>query len=473
MKKIVFSAFIALSSFTASADDFKTQGDGTVWTLSKLATVAESGVTNAENVFTMTKNVEIASGDRFEIEGGIKVLMGDKVRLTVSGEADFCADERVLFTSAGPEDNPYGIFAGCDETAVSFAHIDFEYAGLRNFGTQGLNVDDCTFRWHNGVSGASALNLGTNGASFTITHCTFEACQRSAINNAANYLNPVVIEHCTFTGNGTLNQNAPQINLTVSGNTVIRNNVITGNPALDKVGGIVVSNLVGLTGALNTVIEGNDIRNNRFGIAVYCEQHAVIKNNTIIDNKYEPIPNNGGSGINIYDPYKTQTAVITGNYIEGNLWGITVIGGKNINIGKTENKEADDYNPGHNVFLNNGNGGVIYDLYNNSANTVYAQGNYWKSVDVQDKEHIESVIFHKNDDAKLGEVIFMPALSEEPTAILETPASGEIKGVEVYTLNGMKAATLRQADLSGLAPGLYTIRILTDNGAVTRKIIVR
>lgn len=48
-------------------------------------------------------------------------------------------------------------------------------------------------------------------------------------------------------------------------------------------------------------------------------------------------------------------------------------GGRCVNVGKTEDSNAADYNPGLNVFLNNGFGGTIYDLYNNSANTVYAQ----------------------------------------------------------------------------------------------------
>ncbi len=102
---------------------------------------------------------------------------------------------------------------------------------------------------------------------------------------------------------------------------------------------------------------------------------------------------------------------MSGNHIEGHLWGITNIGnvsdgtGPELNLGNLT--EGDDYNPGGNVFINNGNGGVLYDLYNNSPLTVYAQGNTW-NVEVQDEESIEKVIFHKKDNASLGEVIFMP-----------------------------------------------------------------
>ena len=85
---------------------------------------------------------------------------------------------------------------------------------------------------------------------------------------------------------------------------------------------------------------------------------------------------------------------------------MTGTSGPNLNLGNLE--DGDNYNPGGNVFINNGNNGVLYDLYNNSANTVYAQGNTW-NVEVQDQESIEGVIYHKNDNSALGEVIFMPA----------------------------------------------------------------
>ena len=99
-------------------------------------------------------------------------------------------------------------------------------------------------------------------------------------------------------------------------------------------------------------------------------------------------------------------AVISGNHIEGSLWGVTIIGCQDVNLGCLN--EGENYNPGGNVFKNNGNNGELYDLYNNSTLTVYAQNNTW-NVSEQTKEQIESVIFHKHDNASLGEVIFMPA----------------------------------------------------------------
>ena len=81
MKKTTSIVFtLLLATLTALADTYQTAGDGTTWTLTKLSEVAESGVTKADNTFTMTESVEIVSGDRFEIESGVKVMMGDKVQ---------------------------------------------------------------------------------------------------------------------------------------------------------------------------------------------------------------------------------------------------------------------------------------------------------------------------------------------------------------------------------------------------------
>ena len=471
MRKIVLAAMTAAMAVTNTmAEDFKTAGNGTVWTMTLLSETAASGVTKTgEKTFTMADNVEIAEGDFFNIEDGITVKMDNNICLTISGDADFRANERVLFTATGETAKPYGIFMSNDNKVTNFTNIDFEYAGLKNFGLYGMDADNCTFTRHNGVSGNAALSMGTNGSEFHITNCTFTDCAKSAIGGAANYMNPVTIENCIFTGNGTANMNTPQLNITTAANVVIRNCKITGNPEHTMVGGIVVSNLVGLTGELNTLIEGNEIRDNRFGLATYCEQTAVIRNNTIVDNNHETNPMNGGSGINIYDPYKTQTTTITGNYIENNLWGITIIGGKNVNVGKTEDKDAEDYNPGLNVFLNNGFDGTPYDLYNNSTITVYAQGNYWKSVATQDRESIETVVFHKNDNAALGEVIFMPALDSDPTAIANTTITAN-GTTEIYTLDGIKLGT---GDAANLPQGIYIMKTYTGTTSATRKIAVK
>ena len=78
------------------------------------------------------------------------------------------------------------------------------------------------------------------------------------------------------------------------------------------------------------------------------------------------------------------------------------------------------------MFEANGNNGQLYDLYNNSTITVYAQNNTW-NVSQQTEEQIETVIFHKNDDPSLGEVIYMPAANTTDIAKQATTAKRTVQ----------------------------------------------
>jgi hypothetical protein len=120
--------------------------------------------------------------------------------------------------------------------------------------------------------------------------------------------------------------------------------------------------------------------------------------------------------------------------MEGGLWGITApTGAPNINLGKVEDPTAEDYNPGNNTFVNNGNGGVLYDLFNNGTATIWAQGNTW-NVDEQTEEKIEEVIYHQVDDPSKGLVIFMPA-HQAQSAVEEIQAAQQQDG-RYYNLMG-------------------------------------
>lgn len=406
--------FVALCGvLSVQADGYVTAGDGTLYDFAKLANIAESGVTLAgENIYELRKDLTIAEGDSFVMEGRQRANLANGVRITFQGGARLQPEEGVFgpITSAdGTVSTPYGLSFESVHHATEVTDVTFVGCGVRNFCPFGLRLTRCSFLKHNGVSGSSALQMGPDLAPFSFSECVFDSCQRSAIGGAANYRNPVVIERCVFTYNGQENRNAPQLNLTVADSVVVRDCILLGDTTKTLVGGIVVSNLMGFNGDYQTLIERNDVRHHRFGLATYLRQHAVIRNNRFVDNRFETVANNGGSGINVYDPAQLQTTHIEGNHIEGNLWGITVIGGQQVNIGRTDVPElSPDYNPGRNTFLNNKNGGQVYDLYNNSPNTVYAQGNYWLSATEQSEAAIEDVIFHQHDNSSLGQVVFAP-----------------------------------------------------------------
>ena len=86
---------------------------------------------------------------------------------------------------------------------------------------------------------------------------------------------------------------------------------------------------------------------------------------------------------------------------------------------------------GYNEIHDNGNGGAIYDLYNNSTCDLTAIGNKWNSTDY---DEIESHIYHQHDDPGLGLVTFYPYVGSE--GIDEIPAENKLINNLYYTLEG-------------------------------------
>ena len=425
-------AFCLFCGLYASA--YKTAGDGSTYTFTKLSKTAGSGVTMTDKKhFVMSESVTIAEGDSFcltDVSYGMEVKMANDVELIVEGVADLNVPFTVSFTWEGerPEieagsynttlltltreketDVPLGITVtgGAAGTETVVRGIRFEYVGLKNYSANAMRLQYCEFYRHNGTQ-SGALFMGVDGARFSVDHCTFTECQRAAIGGAANFACPVKVTHCLFERNSQDNRNIPQLNLTAASEIEIEDCILVGDSTKNMVGGIGVSNFMGSTGN-HVGIRHCAIAMHRYGLTTMGDMDVAISGCTLTDNRYETNPNNGGSGMSFYDPYGKQTVRVSDCRIEGSLWGITVIGCKEVNLGRVDVDESDTrYNPGNNVFKNNGNGGVLYDLYNNSGNTVYAQGNVW-NVRHLTAEEIENVIFHKQDDNSLGEVIYMPA----------------------------------------------------------------
>lgn len=442
MKKSLTIALLSFLTFAnLYADSFTTNGDGTTWTLAKLAGTENAGVTNEVDTFTLANTIVIAKNDKFELTAGKIVKMAKGVSLEIEGSASFDmpGNGRARFTRSAEGVVPGVVYFKDDTQETTIKNIDFEYVGLKNFSEKGLVVDSCTFRYHaaSSANGSSALNMGGNG-SYIVRNCIFAQNERSGIGGAANAPTPILLENCQFVDNGTNNRNYPQVNLTAATQVTIRNCVVLGNRDKQRVGGIVVSNLTGSAKNAHLLIENCFVKDASYGISVYSDQTAIVRNNVLINNDVIANANQGGSGLNVTDASGTQNTKFSGNFIMGSLWGASIIGGKTINFGRVDVPEdSEDYNVGQNVFYNNGNGGKIYDLYNNSANTVYAQNNFWLTAASFDPEAIDSCIYDKNDDASLGEVIYRVANSTPaPTAI---PAIRQmLSNMAIYNMNGVR-----------------------------------
>ena len=392
-------------------ETFMTDGIGKTYTFADLAAIEYSGVQGAAGEYVITANVTVAETDVIALGDAKKVVFNDAVTLSVDGLVDFVATEEVAFAAAeGATPKPI-YFTGDVESGGSFKNIAFNAVTIRYYGVADVNVENCLFT---GVTASEpCVNLGGDGL-VTVSNCKFIENAYPAVSGAANLQTPIIVQDCYLYKNSQTARNKPQINLTPGGDGVCKvlRNTIIGPAEVTMNGGICVSNMMSLGGTNNVEIIGNKVSDNRYGIAIYGQVNATISDNVLMNNKYESNPMNGGSGVSLYG-MGTQKIYMSGNHIEGHYWGITNIfytANPILNLGNLT--EGENYNPGGNVFVDNGNGGALYDLYNNSTGDVMAQGNTW-NVDVQDEASIEEVIYHKVDQSNLGLVTFMPAASAE------------------------------------------------------------
>ena len=393
----------------AWSEGFETAGEGATYSMKELSAIAGSGVELVEDGhYVVSGNVKITAGDSFKMDDGVVVGFSQDVRFTIEGDADFQLSDGSVFTASSGFDR-LGSAIRFEGSHIELANCEFDYVGLELMTEGTVRISNCSFYNHDGSS-AAALYFIMAGAPAVIKECHFENCRKAAIGSAANASQSMTISDCTLVMNSAANNNVPQINVTASNPLLITGCTVTGNPANTMVGGIGISNFASYDA--DVTISNCHVEDNRYGLGLVGPAAKIrIENNTFLNNKYETNPMNGGSGISLYDPYQRTCAVVAGNRIEGSLWGVTVIGCKDVNLGRIDVPQTDErYNRGGNSFKDNGNGGVLYDLYNNSANTVYAQGNTW-NVGEQTQELIETVVYHHADDASLGEVVYWPAAS--------------------------------------------------------------
>jgi hypothetical protein len=451
MKK--FYAFLLMAAVAAGAmaQDFVSDGTGNVYTFNSLSQIEGTGVTlQDDGSYLVAADFTISEGDVLQMDNNAVIKMANGVRIYINGDADFAPADTAVVTRDAEDSNPKGFWMMGDNGNTNLKNVTFEYVGVTFGGVNSsLHADNCTFTLYNGkMNSSGALGFNASCDNNIVENCYFIENQLNAIGNGATNPVGIIIRNCLFWHNTTDNRNKPQINLTVGGDydvLIADNEIIGGQFTLS--GGIALSNMMGLAHTGTNIVENNYIADNRYGITTIGSVDAIIRNNSMVDNHYETNPNNGGSCISVYDSSSSSNIYIEGNLMEGGFWGITIVtGAPNVNLGKTEDPEAEDYNPGNNIFVNNGFDGAYYDVYNNGTADVWAQGNTW-NVEIQDEVSIEEVVYHQVDDPSKGLVIFMPPHQDAPSAVEEIEAAQQADGL-YYNLMG-------QPSEAPAAPGIY------------------
>ena len=453
-------------------------GNGTTYTIDDLVEAGCVLHDNANAIYSITTDITISATDRLYITRENApfcfLFNEDDLTLTIKGS----------MVVEGEEDFHYYIGM---QVYAQHGHIRFEDAsepcrisrcdfadlsGIQIIGSD-VTFENCKVLDFNTFYQSSAINCMNCDPVFN--NCEFYSNEGAAISSPANGQSSPQILNCQFTNNVTSNANLPQINLGLGAQDTIRivGCTIEGG-GHNMSGGITIADLMN-TGDTKILLKDNVVKNNRYG---YNQQgynlSSVIDGNQFIDNNIGANPMNDGSGIRVFGMNKNNKAVIRNNVITGNLWGITAITTFDIDLG-TE----DDW--GRNQIHDNGNGGVVYDLYNNSAFDIMAVGNYWGTTDEQE---IEEHITHQYDDPSLGLVNYVPfaanvAIGELGGTAFElwpNPAQGRftVEGTGLMTVANALGQVVLNKEIEGtetveLPRGLFVVRL----GETKRKVVVR
>ena len=423
MKRLFLTIALIAGIFPAINAQWVSPGNGTTYTFADLVDITDGVVTTGENGFVVNADLTISAGDVLEINNQTARVDFADVLVTINGSM-VCTNTSTRTKFYGlNETNHFSMrfenATGCNVKKMYFS----DGAGIKVIESD-VTFDDVKFVYFTRDYCNAVIDIFNCDP--TIKDCYFMLNCGAAISSPANGQASPQILNCDFDTNVTDEVNTPQINLGPGGNDTIR---IVGNEVYTimaqwYVGGISVADLMG-TGSTKVLLKDNIVREGRYG---YNQQgqtiSSVIENNQFINNNHEDNPMNGGSGISIYGSSTNNKAILRNNLITGNLWGITAIYYHDIDMG-TE----DDW--GYNEIHDNGNGGAIYDLYNNSTCDLTAIGNKWNSTDY---DEIESHIYHQHDDPSLGLVTFYPYVGSE--GIDEIPAENILKDNLYYTLEG-------------------------------------
>ena len=486
-KKLLVLLFFTFT--TVLQAQYTTPGTGVHWSLDDLIANAPEAVSLSEGTYTISQDITVAINDTLAIETNVFVEIAPEVLITIAGS--FISDAEDISITAVDIEQPYEGFRFEDTSYGYFRNTTINYGGGIRVLTGNFEMDSCSMSYHvSGAATGSAISFSTGSP--IVTNSTFTFNDLPALSSGANQEVSAIFTNNYLEANNQSNSNRPQINMGPGGNDTIRivGNTIIGDPALDMVGGISASSLLGNVNRV--IIDNNTVRNNRYGITVLGgNSSGYIRGNILEDNDTQGDPMLGGSGISLNASGEpTMNIIASENQIRRNLWGITVIGSASINLGNTD---EEDYNPGNNIFADNGNGGQTYALYNNTALTIYAMNNCWIEGEELTAENVENVISHQVDDNTLGEVIFTPFGCETMSVpdytynspvLYPNPNTGnftievpESATVEIFNISGQKVSQSQLTSGSNnlnvnLASGIYIVKTQMNKKTHNSKLII-
>jgi hypothetical protein len=458
--KYLITILILLFGCMNSRGNYSTPGTGVNWNLDSLVANSAGNVTFSSGSHFINDTLTISLNDTVRILNNFVIKMASQVFVDIFGVMIIDPPVQGTITAIDTAQKFLGLKFEDQSDGSRLRKTIFEHGnGIRMLDCNIL-IDSCTIRHNTLNSNFSTSAISLFRSNSIISNCVIYRNRRAAIASGANIASsPRIINNLIYENN-TENANVPQINLGASANDtlLIRGNTISG--FFDNCGGISLLPVGTIPIAL---IENNVIRRNRYGIAIGGgNSNVIIRRNRIDSNNIQGLPNLGGSGIN-FNGSATQVSTVTENLIRGNLWGITIQGTARPNMGNVSNPSPVD--DGLNVIYGNGNSGKIYDLYNNTPDSVKAENNWWGT---DNADSVEAHIFHKPDSSTLGFVDYLPLGIATPinNAEVEIPAS--YLQTYAYPNPFNPSTTIRFALPEN---GFTEIRIYDSNGRLVRNLV--
>ncbi len=399
--KIFFLCFISHLLFLSvlTANNYATPGTGVRWSFNDLVANAGGDVVGTSGNYQVNDTIFISLNDTLYIYNNAVVRFAENTYLDVNGVLLINPPDSVNFTKAELATGFYGMRLDSSNGSI-IKKLVIEYGNSLRLFDCSPTIDSCIFRFNSATTAFGNAAISVFRSKAIIKNCQFISNQRAAIQGGSNIANAPQISNCIFRGNNTLNLNVPQINLGSTGTDTAR---ILNNQILRA---SINSGGIGFlpSGTVYAIISGNTIKNNRYGLTFNggSNINTIVSYNLVDSNNTQNDPNLGGSGISFVGGAagSHQNSIVTGNLFRANLWGITIQNGSRPNLGNLSNIDTTD--DGKNAFINNTNATTPFiDLYNNSAFDISAQGNFWGTNDLS---AIESKIFHQPDNSALGVV---------------------------------------------------------------------
>lgn len=421
------TAALALTVPTAVLFAWTSPGTGLCYTPDGLVAASGGALVGSWPEYQQQQDLLISPGDSLRWPAGLVWRAAPGVELRVSGAMLALGTpwEPVLATS---QDGLPGGWSGLilDEAAESLLRrvvLSGADDGLNCLGSS-PTVEYCELTG-NFDSGLHCF-LGGNPV---LRHCLVEGNSRYGVEITGG--SSPVLEHCVIRGNNV--QGASPLNAVAVG---IQG---TNSPRLVscRLEGLGPANPASgfsqwLAG--DPLLADCEIVGFRSGVVIQGTGAAGrLERCWIHSNRYSN-PIQGGSGINVNG---AATPVFRGCQIEDNDWGVTLTSVCAPDFGTTE-----DF--GLNHLHGNGNGGAVWDFYNNTSGDVDAAGNWWGTDDtVLIEEHI-----HDAQDGAFGSVDIFPILVDPLEAPWLSP------GLGWAALDAGQVLALRPADRFRQVAGL-------------------